>query len=99
MYTYALGPANCNCTDTDADLQVCHSKSVSVRVGGSSVSVQTGLSEGTCAGQTVPPGTCIYYQYNFVCKKSFWVGWNCSLKSTVLKSRATDDTDCFDPAG
>ncbi len=67
------GPASCNCEDKGEDPDstekhtVCVSKSIKVSVGSSVVTVETGVTEGTCAEKEIKPGECIYYVYNFEC--------------------------------
>lgn len=90
------GIANCNCTKTAAELQVCMSRTIEIEVSpGKYITITTGFSEQNCATQSVPPGECIYYQYNSSCTNSFWWGWECKLTSTGVKSRKTTDADCF----
>lgn len=90
------GISNCNCTKNPAELQVCMSRTIQIEVSdGKFITITTGYTEENCATQTVPPGECIYYQYNSSCTHSFWSGWSCKLTSTSVKSRKTTDADCF----
>ncbi|MFT7480299.1 MAG: hypothetical protein ACI80N_003607 [Gammaproteobacteria bacterium] len=90
------GPAVCNCTSSDAELSVCHSETVEIALGSQILTVTTGQSASTCATQTVPPGTCLYFRYVFICRHTgFFGGWHCDLNSSGLHDRPSDPkTDC-----
>jgi hypothetical protein len=92
---HSNGVSNCNCTKSPAELQVCMTRTIEIEVSpGKFITITTGFSETNCATQTVPPGECIYYQYNATCS-DHWYGWECKLTSTAVKSRKTNDNDCF----
>lgn len=92
---HAPGTALCNCTDSSARMSLCHSEEVEVRIGSQVLNVSTQQSASSCVSQTVPPGECRYFRYNFTCTHSFWGGWDCHPESTSLEDRPADDkTDC-----
>jgi hypothetical protein len=97
------GPATCNCLQKGEDPKstelhtVCASKTIKVSVGSSVLSVETGLTESTCAAKDIKPGKCLYYVYNFVCEYGgWWDGWECEFLSASAKTRNTTDEDCKD---
>lgn len=90
------GLSNCNCTKNNAELQVCMARTIQIEVSpGKFITITTGFTEQNCATQSVPPGECIYYQYNSSCSYDWWNGWSCKLTSTSLKTRKATQADCF----
>ena len=82
----------CNCTKDPLQVQLCHSVSVEVTIGSKDIgSFSTGFSDTVCATQTVSPGQCIRWHYDFnCCYNGWWSGWSCDLvQSSVVSSRAT----------
>ncbi len=88
------GPSNCNCSGSDAELSVCHVEHIDVRIGGSTINVNTGQSDSSCGSKTVPDGRCIYYRYNFACERGLFWGWECWFVGTGLKERPATENDC-----
>jgi len=80
----------CNCTGEAGTIEICHSTSVELTIGGGSIgSFSTGKSESECFSQRKDHGECLYWRYVFDCCEGFW-GYSCSLTSSQAKSTTSD---------
>ena len=77
---------DCNCTGGPADVEICHSETVEITVGGDVGSASTGKSTEACITQEKEHGECLYWRYVFECCHSFWGGWSCTLMESQAKS-------------
>ena len=80
----------CNCTGAPAEVEVCHSQSVTIQVGGSPLTVSTGQSSSSCVSQQVDHGGCLAWRYIFDCCYNWWTGWKCTLRESQARSATSD---------
>ena len=80
----------CNCSGAPGKVRLCHSKKVTIEVGGAPLTVSTGQSNEACFEQVKNHGECLYWRYVFDCCYSWWSGWKCSLRESQAKSTTSE---------